>query len=206
MHERFLEAILAGDRAAALGEARRHMAAGLDVFYEEVVRTALGEVGERWYRGELSVADEHLATAIAQSVIAALYPEFPWRPRGPRALVATAPGDRHDLGARMVADLLALDGWDDVYLGADTPLRAVVEKVRAAKPSVVAVSVTLPLHLPAARDLVGALREAAPGARLVVGGRAVARLPDPVRALGADEWASSARGAVNVARPWKPAA
>src|SRR5688500_1213618 len=106
----FLTLILEGDRRRAESFARRVFERRGPLFlYEEVVRPALQEVGNLWYLNRLNVADEHLATATAEAAVAALYSLFTWPPRGPRALIACVQGERHGLGARMIADLLALD-------------------------------------------------------------------------------------------------
>jgi methanogenic corrinoid protein MtbC1 len=201
---RFVDMLLAGDRAAVFAEARRAFDEGGPAhLYESVIEPALRNVGELWERDEITVVDEHLASALSQAAIASLYPLYPWPAPGPKAIVACPPGERHDLGARMVADLLALDGWDAEFLGADTPGDALVHRAADVRATLVGLSVTLPPHVEAAREVVSAVR-ALPGApRVVVGGRAVAQLPDPAAALGADAVATSGRRAVLVARPFK---
>jgi methanogenic corrinoid protein MtbC1 len=205
-HRAFLEAILAGDHAQSMAEARVHLARGVPYLYEGIIERALQEVGERWQQNRISVADEHLAAAIAQSVIASLYPEFGWPSAGPVALVTCVEGERHEIGARMFADLLALDGWRDVFLGADTPLDAMVAKASETKPVVVGLSVTLPQHLPIVRRTIAHLREAVPSVKVLVGGRAFACVSKADASVGADASCVSATGGVRAARCWKPAA
>ncbi|MBS2026761.1 MAG: cobalamin-dependent protein [Deltaproteobacteria bacterium] len=201
-HSEFLDAILAGDRKRAVGEAARQLELGLAHLYEAVVTPALREIGERWVSNQLSVADEHVATALAQSAIAAIYPRVRWPPRGPPALVGCVEGERHEIGARMVADLLALDGWSEVFLGSDTPLESLADKVRELRPRLVALSVTLPKNREQARRTAAVLREASPGTRLILGGAGVSR--EAAAELGFDAFAPSASQAVEVVRAWKP--
>ncbi|MBX3465970.1 MAG: cobalamin-dependent protein [Planctomycetes bacterium] len=201
----FLDACLAGDgpRAQALARAALD-ARGPAALYEQVVRPALYEVGERWLRGELSEPGEHLATATAQVAIAALYSALPWPAPGPAALVCCVGGERHDLGARLLSDLLALDGWRSSFLGADTPARGLGDLARRQGAVVVALSATLPTHLGDLLGAVRAVREEHPAARVLVGGQALRAVPDPAARLGADGWAASAAEAVALARAWKP--
>jgi methanogenic corrinoid protein MtbC1 len=201
--ELFIQALLAGDRLRARKLARAAFQLGVEHLYEEVIRPAMVEVGALWHANRITVADEHAATAIAQSTVASLYPEFQWEVEGPRALVACAEGERHEFGARMVADLLALNGWQAVFIGSDTPISSLVDMAAKVKPAFVAVSVGLPLHLPNARAAVSALKERMPGLKVLVGGRAVTALPDAKDKLGADAMARSAAGAVEVVRGWK---
>jgi len=200
----FLTAILAGDRELALEEATLHFEReGVASLYERLVRPALVQVGARWALNQISVADEHLATATAQSAVAALYPRFLWPERGQRVLIACVEGERHDFGARMVADLLGLDGWKDLFLGADVPSGALVEQAAQLSPTFIALSVTLPQHLPSLERLIRQLREAVPRAKLLIGGSALAHHPDAAKQLGGDAGGQSAAQAVELARPWR---
>ncbi len=171
--------------------------------YEEIVRPALEEVGALWYSNQITVADEHLATAAAQSAIAALYPQFPWPPRGPRVLVACAQGERHELGARMVADLLALDGWDERFLGSDVPVEDLARKAQEIAPRVVGLSVTLPVCIPAVRSAIDLTRSLSPGVKILLGGRATVDRRGVAELLGADVVVRRGAEAVEVARGWK---
>ena len=202
--EAFLAAMLAGDRLGARAVAEAAFQLGVAHLYEQVIRPAMQEVGALWHANRITVADEHAATAIAQSTVASLYPDFPWPVGGPTALIACAEGERHEFGARMVADLLALDGWHTLFLGADTPTSALVEMTAKLKPVFVAMSVAIPFHLPKARTAVEALRERVPGLKLLAGGRAVMGLPEAHSKLGADAVAMSAAQAVEAVRRWKP--
>jgi methanogenic corrinoid protein MtbC1 len=197
-----LTTILAGDRGAAIAAARRAFdAGGVEYLYESVIEPALSRVGQLWYEDRITVADEHLATAVAEAAIAALYPSFPWPARGgAKAVVACAQEEHHTIGARMVADLLALDGWDDVFLGGDVPVESLVAKVVALDADVVALSVTLTHHLPFLNEAVERLRARAASAKIVVGGRAMTEHAAP---LGVDAVAHRAAEVVEVARGWR---
>ncbi|MHB8876158.1 MAG: cobalamin B12-binding domain-containing protein [Myxococcaceae bacterium] len=158
---------------------------------------------ETLVRELITVADEHLATATAQSAVAALYPRFPWPPRGPRALVGCVQGERHEFGARMVADLLALDGWDERFLGADVPIEDLARMVRDVEPRVVGISVTIPVDVAVVRAAIDAVRRSLPSVKVLVGGLATSALRDAPGSLGADAMAQSGPEAVEVARGWK---
>jgi methanogenic corrinoid protein MtbC1 len=199
----FLALILEGDRQRAASYAseifERH---GPRSLYEDVVQVALGEVGELWRKRRITIADEHLASATAQTAVAALYPRFPWPSRGPVVVVGCVQGERHDFGARMVADLFALDGWNERFLGADVPLEDFVRKVDRAEPKVVAISVTLPENVPMARATVRSLRQALPAAKIIVGGFALVSLRG-VESLEADAVVVRGFDGIQVARAWK---
>src|SRR5213078_2548473 len=76
---------------------------------------------EQWRRGALTVAQEHLASSTVRSALQRLLADARGCVRGV-AVLACAPGERHDIGLLMLAVLLRADGWQVAYLGADTPV------------------------------------------------------------------------------------
>ena len=96
---------------------------------------ALCEVGRMWTRGEASIAEEHLATALVSRVLArssgsAAVPAGPAR----RIVFACLAGEFHDLGIRFLADVARECGWDAESLGANVPREALVRFVEQRPP------------------------------------------------------------------------
>ena len=89
----------------------------------DVVTPALRWTGEAWHRGELSVAQEHAITAKVRSHLGRLLSDGRGGVHGV-AVLACAPGERHDVGLLMLAVMLRTDGWRVEFLGADTPVDA----------------------------------------------------------------------------------
>ncbi len=197
--EPFLGFLLEGDRRRAGVRARDVFEQrGVAFLYEQVIQPALRELGRLWSTNSITVADEHLATTTAQSAVAALYPLFKWPARGPRLLLACAAGERHEFGLRMTADMLALDGWDDRFLGGDVPIEDLACHAEGFAPKVVALSVTLVSHIPTTKNAIRLLRRALPSPKVLVGG--LATEGDGWEALGADAVAHSGTEAVEVTR------
>ena len=87
----------------------------------DVLAPVLAGVGESWEAGEISVAQEHLASGVVRAHLERLLADSRAAIRG-TAVLACAPGERHELGLLMLAVLLRADGWQVAYLGADTPV------------------------------------------------------------------------------------
>jgi methanogenic corrinoid protein MtbC1 len=140
----------------------------LDVVLRDVLLPYLHELGERWETGEVSVAQEHFASNLLRGRLTALARGWD-RGAGPRALLACAEGERHDLA--LVAFGLALrgHGWRISYLGADTPVASLVETARELSPDAVVVSGTVAGVFD---PIAGQLREVALHAPLHVAGAA----------------------------------
>ena len=151
---------------------------------ESVLRDAvlpyLSELGERWERGEASVAQEHFASALLRGRLLALARGWGVG-RGPRALLASLPGDQHDLGLICFGLALRAHGWRITYLGPDTPLSELKETAELLQPALVVATATFPEQ---AEGAVGGLRQLGCVARLGIAGRgASARI---ARTVGAD--------------------
>jgi methanogenic corrinoid protein MtbC1 len=95
-------------------------APSLETAFARSLTPALGEVGSLWARGEIGVAQEHLASNTVRSALHKLLSDPRGGLRGTTVL-ACAPGEQHELGLLMLAVLLRADGWQVAYLGADTP-------------------------------------------------------------------------------------
>jgi DNA-binding transcriptional MerR regulator/methylmalonyl-CoA mutase cobalamin-binding subunit len=140
----------------------------LDVVLRDVVVPYLHELGERWERGQASVAQEHFASNLLRGRLMALARSWD-RGSGPRALLACAEGDLHDLPLLGFGLVLREHGWRISYLGADTPVASVVQAARTLAPDAVVVSGTVS----GALDVIATrLREVALTAPLYLAGAA----------------------------------
>jgi len=115
----------------------------LDALLRDVIVPYLHELGDRWERGEVSVAQEHFASSVLRGRLLGLARGW-GRGLGPRAVLACAPGEQHDLGLIAFGLALRARGWRIVYLGADTPLTSVADAARACDPEFVVVSAVGP--------------------------------------------------------------
>jgi methanogenic corrinoid protein MtbC1 len=174
----YLEALRAADTAGAYRIASQALAEGLSLaaLYQRVIAPAMHELGRLWQRGAITVADEHLATALTHRVLATLRPnprDAEPRPR-PRVLLAAVPGEQHALGLQMAADLLEDVGWQPIYLGADVPTEALLQAIEVFSPDLLGLTVTMPDLTPVLEGTVTGVRTRHPLLHLVVGGQASA--------------------------------
>jgi methanogenic corrinoid protein MtbC1 len=188
----YLHALVARDAATAIAlvtEAVSHGTPAEDV-YLRVFQPALHEVGERWERGELSVADEHFATDTTSAALERIASTLRRDEReAGAALVCGTPGERHRLGGRMVADFLTAAGWRVVLHTEAARVEDLTALARAERVDVVALSTSLPWLLPEARRLCVALHALLDPPRVIVGGRAYRGDPHLVELVGADGYA-----------------
>jgi MerR family transcriptional regulator, light-induced transcriptional regulator len=199
VYERYLEAISTGDRRAALRVVEETHAGGMDVptLYLEVFQPALREIGRLWQENRLTVAEEHFATAITEFAMLRLLGDVP-PASGPLLIAACADTERHEIGLRMLCDLLELEGWETVFLGAAVPAESLAAMVAERRPRVVALSASISPHLPQLRASIAAVRALSDPPLVVVGGRPFLEQPELADAVGADLTAADAREAASL--------
>jgi methanogenic corrinoid protein MtbC1 len=171
----FAHALLMGDEVAAETVIREAMDSKLTTaeIDEQIIARALWLVGDLWQRGEISVADEHLATEISIRVLA-LQREAQRVVRtrgGRRVMLATPSGELHVVALRMADNLLREAGFDVYMLGADVPPHAIAGSARRYQPDVIGLSSTMPGGGDQILITIHEVQKAWPGARYVLGGR-----------------------------------
>jgi MerR family transcriptional regulator, light-induced transcriptional regulator len=114
-------------------------AATLDTTLSQVVLPYLHDLGDRWGRGDASIAEEHFASSFLRGRLLGLARGW-GRGLGEPVLLACAPGERHDLGLIAFGLALRARGWRIVFLGADTPVTSVAEAARFSNPRFVVLS------------------------------------------------------------------
>jgi len=118
----FLEAALKGNEYAAQEEMNRLMSSGHTLTEASVclIQPASYEVGRLWQLNRITVAQEHLMTAVSQNVLARAYTQADFAaPTGRKAMFACVAGNYHSLGLRMLSDAFETIGWDALFLGAE---------------------------------------------------------------------------------------
>lgn len=191
----FRVAALRGDHHQCLKMAKNSVNSPEDiiVFYLQVLQPVLYEVGILWEQNKISVAQEHLVSAIVTRVMATvnLVMVEPVKYHG-RAVVAACAGEYHEIGAMMIADILEMDKWDVRYLGSNVPANDLVDHLREFKPEVLALSVTMAFNLHKVLEMVRQIRQDPDLAsvKVVVGGRAFSDHNDLWKQVGADACAA----------------
>jgi MerR family transcriptional regulator, light-induced transcriptional regulator len=209
-----LVALLAGDEKAADALFRRALARDADpaVIARDLVQPVLDEVGLLWEKGQISVAEEHLATALVSRtfLMRAACEEAPSL-GAPRLVLTCLAGEFHELGARLAAEIGRREGWQVELLGANVPRDSALDYIATRKPQAVGLSLSLAGHVGEAAAMIRRIRALAPGAKILAGGLAFRRDPSLAGLTGADaclpcpvalrDWLRANRPAHRPARP-----
>ena len=202
--DRYGEALVLGEPVLARAVIEQALVRGLSRadIYLEVLAPSQIRIGELWHEGRINVAQEHLATTITMEMMDYLRQGMASQTAlGMRAVVTPVEGDQHSIGARMIADFLAMDGWEVDFLGQGTPGNDLAEFVQHRSVNLVALSSTLREFLPNAKATADAIRELIfPAPKILLGGGALTGTAPDVEALGCDATAGNVLEAVAEAR------
>jgi len=155
----------------------------------DVVLPYLHTLGERWTRGDVTIAQEHFASNVIRGRLAGLARGW-GSGHGPTAILACPPEELHDLALMIFGIVLNRHGWRIQYLGADTPADELLHSVDRSRPDLVVVAATTTDRFDAIRSELAELAKVAPlalaraGATTLVADDAGARVltGDPVTA------------------------
>jgi excisionase family DNA binding protein len=172
---RFTELLLGGEEKEAEAFLIHAYMEGVSLvaLFDKTITEALHEVGELWFRGTITVADEHLATRVVLSALQKLRSVVvPAEPTGMKAICCGIDGDLHELPVHLAEIILETEGWDTRNLGPSTPLFSLREMVTQHRPQLVCISARGIADLDRATSEYAQLRKvtARLGASVVLGG------------------------------------
>lgn len=159
----------AADVMRRLQSAWAHL--GPIAFAAQCMTPLLGAVGEAWAAGELDVRHEHFLTQRVSDLVRIVRVPLEAEAAGPLAVLATLPGEGHELGLQLASLVLVASGFRTLNAGCELPERELVALAGDVRARVVAVSVSAATGGPATARALGRLRARLPRTvRLLVGG------------------------------------
>jgi methanogenic corrinoid protein MtbC1 len=200
----YVKTLLAGNREEAAGVIMKAVDNGVSIrdIYLNVFKPGLYEIGRLWQTGQITVAHEHFFSAATQLIMSELYPRIHRQiaRKGNVAVAACVSGELHEIGLRMAADLLELEGWQAYYLGANTPAMSIVDIIREKKARLLVLSMCLPINGPELRALIAMVRQQlGSGVKIIIGGYSISADPVYAASFGADAVAVDAGDAPEIA-------
>lgn len=175
-YQRYLSALLAGDRQQCTEVVFHLLKKNLDteIIYTDLLQRSLYRIGELWAENRISVAAEHLATAVTENILATLYPYILSNRNslGRKAVISCSVNEYHQVGARMVADIMEAHGWDASFLGANTPAEDMLELLEEKKPEILGLSVSIYFNMSSLLKMIEKIHTHFPQLDIIVGGQA----------------------------------
>ncbi|MBM9537820.1 cobalamin B12-binding domain-containing protein [Desulfobulbus alkaliphilus] len=179
VYQNYLALLLNGNRRACSRMVQQLLDRDIDIqtLYADLFQKSLYEVGLLWEFNRISVAKEHLVTAITEGLLNLVYPRLFEKAgscsrNGGKVITSCAANEFHQIGGKMVADIFELNGWDSQFLGANTPVDHMLAHIQDENPDLVSLSVSVYCNMPALKDGVEAIRGNFHHLDILVGGQA----------------------------------
>ncbi|MEW8627079.1 MAG: cobalamin-dependent protein [Candidatus Thiodiazotropha sp.] len=173
---RFLDALIQGDEAecALITNCALENDTSITNLYQGLFQPALYRVGELWATNRISVATEHMATAITEGLMNRIYPHLiTHNHHGRKVVIATVEGELHQVGAKMAADVFEMHGWDSLYLGSGQSTATLLSVLGKTQPDMVGLSFSVFYHMDSLKNMLAQIRETYPDLPILVGGQGV---------------------------------
>lgn len=174
-HEKFLKSLLLGDRASCSEYAHQYVehTHSIPELYENVIKTSLYDIGKLWEYNQISVATEHLASAIVEAILNEFYNEIVSAEKHEKTVILSCiEEEQHQIGIKMINDVFERHGWNSYFLGANTPTKELIDYTKLIKPDLIAVSMSIYFHLPNLERTIMKIRKEFPHLTILVGGQA----------------------------------
>jgi MerR family transcriptional regulator, light-induced transcriptional regulator len=145
----------------------------VETIYTELFQRALYQVGEYWEKNLISVATEHMATAITENLMIRMQPKlFTTERTGKKAVIACVANEYHQVGAKMIADIFEMHGWDGYFVGANTPVIELLRFLENQNPDLIGLSLSIYFNMNELKNTVAQIRQQLPETSILVGGQA----------------------------------
>jgi methanogenic corrinoid protein MtbC1 len=189
-YENYLNALAEGTFSRAVKVVQEALHSGLspETIYDEVFTPSMRQVGVLWQSGQLSVAQEHLATGITEycrNLVMSSKSGIPTKRIG-RVLLTSVSGNYHTLGINLLGDVFRWQGWEVFPLFSEMPEIEITESVFRHQIDLVCLSVSLPGQVIRAIKAVKTLRQSGWKGLIEVGGAAFLSNPEAFKQTGAD--------------------
>lgn len=203
--KQYMELVLKGDKQAASKLILNELSKGIEIkdLYIHIFEQSLKQIGRLWELNQLDVATEHYFSNFTITVMNQLYSYLKNVVKYPYTAVSlSVNGELHNIGLRMVSDLLEMEGFTTFFLGTNLPTQSIIKILKEKQANILAISATMDYHVNAIRDLIDSVRRdsSCKGVKIMVGGAPFNINKSLWKEVGADGQATSAEEAVKVAK------
>lgn len=144
--------------------------------YEKVIRKTMYEIGYLWELNKISVASEHLASAIVEAILNEISHKARHdKSREKSILITCLQNEFHQIGIKMIGDVFEMKGWTTFFLGSNTPTKDLIQFAKMSNPDILAVSLSIYFNFPELENMIKDFRKEFPDLLILVGGQAFSR-------------------------------
>ncbi len=173
--DEYIASLIKGERNRCGDVVNSLLDSGVSIrdIYVGLFTKSLYEVGNLWQANKISVAQEHLATSITESLFSLVYTKLFLERKTAytkKAVVSCVANEFHQVGGKIVADILETKGVNALFLGANTPVEDLFNMVLTEKPDILALSVAISSNIDGLMQVINKIRSNGFGELEVIAG------------------------------------
>ncbi len=173
----YLNALLEGDKNTCKQIVSDLIENNTDVkdIYVNLFQRTMYRIGQLWEKERCTVAEEHIATNITESLLELTSSKYSNGKRnGKLAVITCVDREFHELGAKMVAGFIEMCGWDTLFLGSNTPHEEIIRLIKNRKPDLIGISNNFYINVARLFKLIDQINSNFPNLPIIVGGQSLA--------------------------------
>ncbi len=173
LQDQLFKMFMKGDLEGALGlYSDYRLTSGTTNFFERILTPVMYKIGELWAKNKISIADEHVCSNIANSLVRIIFSKNEKAPTKKKVLICTPEGEHHNLGPSILESHLSCSGFRVFNLAPSEPHESIVRFIESSKPDAILVSITLTDNIKPGQRLIRKIKEKF-DIPIFVGGQAV---------------------------------
>ena len=128
-------------------------------FFDKILKQVMYDVGEDWANNKISIATEHVASNVAQTLVKIIMDSVSCSANKKKILICVPVGEEHHLGCDVLETYLSIKGFKVYNIGTSIPSESIISFIENNKPDIVFVSITLPDNILAGQRMVRKINE-----------------------------------------------
>lgn len=192
LDEIYLDSLLRGDRDYARNFILNLYEVGksIEYIFFDVIEKALKRVGDLWETGKMDIWLEHFISESCIDIIKEVKIRAKNNKRGKQAkiMLLNANAEFHNIGVRMISEMLEIEGFEVMFLGSNVPVQSLIDGIELRKPEFIAISTTLEYNIDSSKNMIFTIKNyfGKKSPKILIGGAAFKNLKNPCDFTGAD--------------------
>jgi methanogenic corrinoid protein MtbC1 len=144
----------------------------IEDFFDKILRPVMAKIGKNWETGKLTIATEHVASNIAQTLVKIIMEQSSGSGNKKKIMICVPVGEEHHIGCDVLETYLTIKGFKVFNMGTSIPTESIIEFINMKKPDIVLISITIQDNILAGQRLAKKIREQSK-IPILVGGYAI---------------------------------
>lgn len=128
-------------------------------FFDKILKPVMYDIGEHWSTNKISIATEHVASNIAQTLVKIIMDRVSGSANKKKILICVPLGEEHHLGCDVLETYLSIKGFKIYNMGTSLPTESIMSFIEYNRPDIIFISITLQDNISAGQRLVKKIKE-----------------------------------------------